>query len=78
MATKDVTDLMVCRACKQFHGTHGGPFVNEILQAQTGEPLKVCDRAMERSQERGLIDCGVSLRTAWVTAKGEELLKETA
>ena len=32
--------------------------------------------AMERAYDHGLIECGVSLRTGWLTAKGEALLAE--
>jgi hypothetical protein len=50
-------------------------FGTEILARVTGQPLKVCERAFERAEGRGLIDCGVSLRTAWPTPKGLALLE---
>lgn len=51
-------------------------FPHVALAAQTGEPEKVCFRAMERAEARGLIECGVSLRTAWLTDAGEALLAQ--
>lgn len=46
----------------------------EILAQWTGEPEKVCYRAIERASERGLIEYGVSLRTGWLSEKGKALL----
>ena len=74
MSTKDVSDFDVCRAvamCREDN--HIWPY--ELLAEWTGQPEKVCYRAMERSQKRGLIEYGVSLRTAWLTERGAGLLK---
>lgn len=48
------------------------PYV--LLMERTGQPMKVCYRAMERADDRGLLEYGVSLRTAWITEKGRALL----
>lgn len=77
MAAKDVSDAQVVRACADFHRDPANEDVIARLVRQTLQPAKVCVRALERACERGLIDYGVSLRTAWVTTKGESLLKET-
>jgi hypothetical protein len=75
MSTKDVTDLMVCRAVVVFRGNGmQGPDPYEILATQTNESIKVCYRAMERAHKRGLIEYGVSLRTAWLTDAGTNLV----
>jgi hypothetical protein len=82
MATKDVTDLMVCRAYAEAQRQRGEnwdrdyelPYV--ILQRMTGECLKVCYRAMERACDRNLVEFGVSLRTGWLTKSGLELLEK--
>lgn len=75
MATKDVTDLMVCKAYKQYRdGWPDSPWPYEILQAETGECFKVCWKAMERACDRDLIEFGVNLRSGWLTEKGLELL----
>jgi len=66
MATKDVTDDMVLKAVEQSRSNGFKPLPYEILSRQTGECEKVCFRAMERAAKRGLIEYGVSLRTAWV------------
>lgn len=73
---KDVTDAQVCRAVAEYWATArslsgDARFPYDILHAQTGEPIKVCFRAMERAAERGLIEYGVSLRTGWLTAEGQ-------
>lgn len=76
MARKHVTDRMVCEAYAEYKriGRGVGVFPYDILMARTGEPFKVCWRAMERACDRDLIEFGVSLRTGWVTAAGEALL----
>lgn len=76
MAVKDISDELVCKAINtaQKNRTRW-PY--EYLQSWTGQPEKVCYRALERAEERGLIEYGVSLRTGWLTEKGEQLLKET-
>jgi hypothetical protein len=38
-------------------------------------PEKLVYAAMERDDRKGLIDYGVSLRTAWVTPEGYDFLK---
>jgi len=41
-----------------------------------GCPEKVIYAAMERTYDHGLIECGVSLRSGWLTEKGKEFLSE--
>lgn len=80
MATKDVTDLMVCLAYEEIQRQRGPKFEHEyvmpydFLHEMTGQCVKVCYRAMERACDRGYIEYGVSLRTGWLTDKGWELL----
>ena len=77
MSRKDVTDIMVLKAYKEF-GQMDLPrykWPYEILAEWTGEHEKVCYRAMERAHKRGLVEYGTSLRTGWLTEKGKELLK---
>jgi len=83
MARKDVSDEMVCRAVKFYKDEMeksdyraNVPYPYEILSEVTGEPEKVCYRAMERAYDHGLIECGVSLRTGWLTRKGESILAQ--
>jgi hypothetical protein len=67
MSRKDITDEQVIMACDEFQSRrYEGLFVTDILMRDTGQPEKVCIAAMERAEKRGLIECGVSLRTAWV------------
>lgn len=75
MAMKHVTDLQVCLAVALFRAREmNGPWPYEILAEVTGQPEKVCYRAMERACKRDLIEYGVSLRTGWLTEKGRELV----
>lgn len=76
MATKDITDLQVCDAYAKYNAdTTRREFPYDILQRTTGQPEKVCYRAIERAYSRDLIEFGVSLRTGWLTEKGNQLLK---
>jgi len=76
MARKDITDKQVCEAYVQSkEPPRKWPY--QILAEMTGQVEKVCFLAMERAEHRGYIDCGVSLRSGWLTAKGLELLLET-
>lgn len=83
MATKDITDKMVCEAYAEAEQQRDqGPgmpwrdyeYPYVILQRRTGECFKVCYRAMERAEKRGFVECGVSLRTGWLTDKGRAQL----
>lgn len=75
MSRKNISDLQVCRAYEASK-----PFDDkwpyEYLQKWTGEPEKVCYRAMERAHDRGFISYGTSLRSGWLTAKGQQILAE--
>jgi hypothetical protein len=57
--------------------SHGDKLVEkwpyDYLMELTGQPPKVCYRAIERAARRGFVDYGVSLRTGWATTKGKEL-----
>jgi ribosomal protein S9 len=70
VATKDITDEQVVRAC--IHGPD--VFSLDVLVEATGAPLKVCEGAMRRAIRRGLIDYGVSMRSAWAEPAGLALL----
>lgn len=77
MATKDISDVQVCRAVKAFRDRDLDlPWPYEALAEETGQPEKVCYRAMERADRRGYLEYGVSLRTSWLTEEGEQLLKD--
>jgi hypothetical protein len=76
MATKDITDKLVCLAYLRARDVNMAQFPYDFLQEWTGEPFKVCYRAMERAHDRDLIEYGVSLRTGWVKSAGIALLKD--
>jgi hypothetical protein len=80
MARKDISDLQVLRAYEKSLALRGlsdwreHKWPYEILAEETGEHWKVCYRACERADSRGLINYGTSLRSGWVTGKGRELI----
>ena len=75
MAVKDISDLMVCKAFVESRKCDWQRWPYEFLTEWTGQPEKVCFRAMERADRRKLVDYGVSLRSGWLTQKGEALLR---
>ncbi|MCK9569124.1 hypothetical protein M0R72_09295 [Candidatus Pacearchaeota archaeon] len=78
MATKDITDEMVCRAVAQCQkeqtGYDAGVLVSTCLIKQTGESTKVVWSAMNRAYHHGLIDYGVSIFLPWLTESGKQLI----
>jgi hypothetical protein len=73
MATKNITDRQVVLAYIEHaknRDSQSNKYPYNYLMEWTGECKKVCFKAMERAEERGYIDCGVSLRTGWVTDEG--------
>ena len=75
MATKDISDRQVCEAVQAYaDDLNHWPY--DILAEATGQPQKVCWRAVERAAKRDLIEYGVSLRTGWLTEKGRQLLAD--
>ncbi len=75
MARKDVPTRLVCMAVAE-HVAQGfeDPDAHARLVEWTGEPAKVCLRALERDEERGYIEYGHSIYGAWLTQKGKDLL----
>lgn len=72
MAMKHITDLQVLDAVDRSKaGDKRWPY--EILSAETGECSKVTFKCMERCEDRGLLESGVSTRSGWVTEKGRQL-----
>lgn len=76
MATKDISDEQVIKACiKRREADNGfGCSAIDILMSETGQSEKVCYAAMERAANRDYIDYGTSVRTAWPTDKGYALI----
>ena len=80
MAVKDISDVQVLRAFDEFKkGCDVEPlrYPEDFLHEWTGQPYKVCLRAMERAEDRDLVEYGVSLHCGWLTEKGEKLLAST-
>jgi hypothetical protein len=79
MARKDISDLLVCQAVHdRSRDILDMPMLDELLQERTGEHMKVVYAALERASDRCLIEYGVSLRGAWLTANGCALLADAA
>lgn len=73
MKRSDINDYEVCLAVAEYQRTRGD-FPYEILAEKFDCDEKLSFAACERAAERGLIEYGVSLRTGWLTEKGEALL----
>lgn len=71
---KDISDLEVCRAVKRYRETRGD-FPYEFLARKFECDEKLAYSACERAVDNDLIEYGVSMRTGWLTEKGENLLK---
>ena len=79
MAMKDISDRQVCEVVAERNAIPVGSRTTwpyDVLAAETGQPPKVCFRAMERALDRGYLECGVSVRSAWLTDSGWQLLEE--
>lgn len=74
MSTKDISDLQVLEACRDWPAAV--TFADLLLAARHQQHPKVAFRALERAHRRQLIDYGVSLRTAWVTPAGAAMLEQ--
>ncbi len=72
MARKDITDADVVVAFAEA-SAFGWPDGLDRLQSATRQPARVCLRAAQRAEDRGLIDCGSNIRYSWPTPAGYEL-----
>jgi len=81
MARKNISDELVCKAYAAYKEQRKNfkkdapKYPYEFLNEWTGECEKVCYAAMVRAFAHDLIDYGVSLRSGWLTQKGEALIK---
>lgn len=75
MKRHDISTLIVLLAAESAHSEKR--FMTwEYIQKMTGAPEKVIYAAMKREDDRGYLEWGVSLRTAWLTNEGKAKLKE--
>lgn len=74
MQRKDISTLVVLAAYKKRWENDIHEPVDEILMGSLNAPEKVVYAAMERDSDNGYIEYGVSLRTGWLTEKGEQYL----
>lgn len=78
MARKDISDLQCCQAAlsRERQGIGSGRTLAHLMRA-TGQPEKVCERALERAYDRGYLEWGVSVATCYLREKGRRLLEES-
>ena len=74
MKRSDTSTLIVLEAAELAH-TERLMMTWEYIQAKTGAPEKVIYSAMEREENRNYLDCGVSMRTSWLTDEGMAKLR---
>lgn len=75
MACKHITDYQVVKNQDDYKNGLIDLCTMQHLAKKTGQAFKVIYRCYERAYSRGYLDYGVTLRTAWLTDKGEQLLK---
>lgn len=85
MATKDITDEQIVRAALEHskrpillldrEGRAREMWdVADLLMCETGQPYKVCIRAIERCASRGYVDWGVVVNRPFPTREGLDLI----
>ncbi|MDX3343431.1 hypothetical protein PV409_36340 [Streptomyces sp. ME02-6979.5a] len=78
----DITTRAVLQAIHDHRGrprtpgTYRGALLGAWWTLCTVYPEKVVTAAYEREDDRGYLECGVSLRTSWLTDKGRARLVE--
>lgn len=72
---KDIPIIEVLTQQQKWSESEDLPFTYEVLGKKYGsEKLVYCK--MRQLEKLGYLDYGVSLRTAWLTDKGKEFIKE--
>ena len=75
MKRQDISNFEVVKAVAEYKkDPYNSPYPYEILAKKFGCGEKLAFSACERAVDSGLIEYGVSLRTGWLTEKGQALL----
>lgn len=79
LVNSKITDRLVCEAfvaSQRYRKTHDEPWKwpYDYLMEWTGLSIDECEMAMEDACENDLVECGVSLRTGWLTERGKGLI----
>ena len=77
MSMKDITDKQVLQAyldAEEMRERGSMVWPDDLLAQRTGQAEKVCLRCLERAEDRGLIESGVTTRSGWLTEKGKALI----
>lgn len=76
---------LACQIQKDAEKARGRPWwqsrhetAEVVLKRMTGASDDACLLAMDRAEDKGLVEYGVSLRTGWLTGKGLALLQSEA
>ena len=73
---KDISDAQVCEVVRRCHARgFADGLAHEVLSRETGQPKKVCSRAIERTYKRGYLIVGFACEMAWLSEAGEALLQ---
>ena len=75
MKRGDISTKTVLEAAELAHTEKVG-MTWKYIQRKMNAPEKVIYAAMEREDNRGFLEWGVSLRTAWLTKAGKAKLSE--
>lgn len=80
MATKDISNMVICRCVANMHEQDikpGWRFQNvvEQLMRDTGESKKVCEASINRAIKAGLVEWGIHNSIGWLTENGIAYLK---
>lgn len=70
---KDISIKEVLEQQQKWWNNKELPFTYEVLGEKYGSE-KLVYKKMEQLDRLGYLDCGVSLRTAWLTEKAKEYL----
>lgn len=76
MHTRDIPTALILAAARAFHEGQGPNIEKAIFLSFPYCPPKVARAAIDREYKRGLLECGVSDRTGWLTDKGRARLAE--
>ena len=79
---KRITDKMAVQAQWEWRegmlASKPRQYARYVLSDMTGRKPDDCDKALARAADRGYLDYGVSLATAWLTDAGLKLIGKEA
>ena len=72
MQIKDIPLHAILRTCKNYHEECNADVLSpfEQLRKDFNAPSKLVYAALEKAEDKGFLECGTSIRTAWLTERG--------